>query len=109
MSSEDVPPVVECPCGTGHAERLTSSTTEPNPKNAKERRTTFFYKHEGCSIGGEIVTEHVVDSDGELEYDVVRTRGPLFHPRRYDALERFADAAPTETALADGGEPGGRS
>lgn len=107
MTAEDVPPLVECPCGTGHAERLSSSTSEPNSKNAKERLTTFFYKHEGCSIGGEIVTQQVVDEDDELEYEIVRTRGPLFNPRRYDALERIADGAPTQIALADGGKPGG--
>jgi len=94
--TDEVPPVVECPCGGGHAERLSSSISEPYRKNAKRRIQTFFYRHRGCPIGGSIVL---------LDGEVLRTVSPLFHPKRYNALATRDVAVPTATALADGGEP----
>lgn len=95
LENLDVPPVVGCPCGSGYAERKKTSRTEPNQKNKNQQTTTYFYKHEGCPIGGEIVTV-----DGEVE----RARGPLFNPKRWNALTtREHVAAPASTVMTDGG------
>jgi hypothetical protein len=103
LTTFDIPPVVECPCGNGHAERKSASITEPYSKDAGERMTSFQYRHEDCPIGGTIVAVEQPLEDG-FDYDVVRTLGPLFNPAKYNSLAlREGVEAPTNTVLADGG------
>ena len=79
----DVPEAVDCPCGTGKAERLSESTSEPGPLN--RRRVIHSYRHTGCPVGGQIIVE------GQY---VLRRTGPLFWPARYGV----------EAVATDGGE-----
>lgn len=74
------PKRVECPCGTGYAERK-----QPifEPLRSAERRKPSIqwnYRHTGCWIGGTIVV-----ANGEVHH---RT-GPLFDPVRFGIDRAF--------------------
>lgn len=93
----DVPQTVACPCGHGYAERRPRPIWENvSRRGTAERKVqlTFMYRHEGCPIGGHIVT---------VAGCVRRRAGPLFDDNPpVERLRAFAGARPL---AADGGEP----
>lgn len=92
-----VPETIACPCGNGDAERRKTPMIErANADGGKvKRQYVWHYRHQGCPIGGEVVTV-----DG-----LVKSRqGPLFRA----GSARQAAMQDAQVAVAtDGGEPEG--
>lgn len=98
MPNNAAPETVACPCGNGYAERRQVPIRElVRRAGTAERklRLTFTYKHEGCPVGGHIVT---------VAGTVDREAGPLFadEPPLLDFMARVAQRP---ELAADGGEP----
>lgn len=99
--SEGVPETVACPCGNGYAERRQTAIREAvGSGQARTVQETHLYRHDGCPIGG-----HIVTSGGRI----IRRAGPLFKSGRARTAalkdERQAGAVDGELA-ADGGVEG---
>lgn len=90
----DIPETVACPCGNGYAERRETPIREAvGNGDGRAIQLTHLYRHDGCPVGGHIVTQ-----DGT----VTRRAGPLFNGGLTGWAVREGEAVRLQ---ADGGQP----